>query len=129
MYQSMPVFVGAHAMASHAGRRQALIARNIANADTPGYVPRDMPAFSKLLREVLPGAPQMRATRGGHLGFSAGQVEGPVMDRPGPSEPNGNAVSIETEMLNSVETTRQHDRALAIYRSAMTIIRISAGRV
>ena len=49
--------------------RQRLIASNIANADTPGYVARDMD-FAQALREatgpVLP-ASQMQTTQGGHM--------------------------------------------------------------
>src|SRR4029450_3255507 len=49
--------------------RQRLIASNIANADTPGYVARDMD-FARALREATgqaPNAGQMNATAAGHL--------------------------------------------------------------
>ena len=54
--------------------RQRLIASNIANADTPGYVARDMD-FAKALREATgsvatPGA--MATTQPGHLSTTAG---------------------------------------------------------
>ena len=44
------------------------------------------------------------------------------------SEPNGNSVSLETEMVDAVAAKRQSDRALAIYRSGLTILRASIGR-
>ena len=40
----------------------------------------------------------------------------------------GPTVSIEEEMLKAVEVTRQHDRALAIYKSSLSILRSSLGR-
>ena len=43
--------------------RQRLIASNIANADTPGYVAREM-NFAQALREAT-GAPQLAGTAGG----------------------------------------------------------------
>ena len=54
--------------------RQRLIASNIANADTPGYVARDM-NFAQALREAngmvaTPG--QMAATQAGHIQPAAG---------------------------------------------------------
>jgi flagellar basal-body rod protein FlgB len=54
--------------------RQRLIASNIANADTPGYVARDMD-FSQALREATAGTPpaaQMNATQSGHIQLPAG---------------------------------------------------------
>mgnify|MGYP000342005014 CR=1 FL=1 len=47
MFYDLNVLKTAYAMATHAGQRQAVIARNMANADTPGYQPRDLEAFQK----------------------------------------------------------------------------------
>lgn len=46
--------------------RQRMLASNIANADTPGYVGRDM-HFSQALREATGTAPQALAPSGGTL--------------------------------------------------------------
>jgi len=54
--------------------RQRLIASNIANADTPGYVARDMD-FASALREASGTAPvagAMAATHASHLAEPAG---------------------------------------------------------
>jgi len=54
--------------------RQRLIASNIANADTPGYVARDI-NFAQALREATgSGAPAglMRTSQPGHLGGGGG---------------------------------------------------------
>jgi flagellar basal-body rod protein FlgB len=54
--------------------RQRLIASNIANADTPGYVARDMD-FASALRQATgdqTGKPTMTATQAGHIGGAAG---------------------------------------------------------
>lgn len=54
--------------------RQRLIASNIANADTPGYVARDM-NFSQALREATGSsipADRLATTRAGHMAPSAG---------------------------------------------------------
>jgi flagellar basal-body rod protein FlgB len=50
--------------------RQRLIAGNIANADTPGYIARDMD-FNTALRQAtgqLQGAPALAASQPGHIG-------------------------------------------------------------
>ncbi|WP_170565127.1 FlgB family protein [Ruegeria atlantica] len=127
MFYDLNVFKSAYAMATHAGQRQAVIARNMANADTPGYQPRDIEAFQKAFensgREVA-----MTATRAGHLnGFSSPKPWAEFETTPS-GDPNGNGVSVEEEMLKGVEAKRQHDRALAIYKSSMNILRSSLGR-
>jgi flagellar basal-body rod protein FlgB len=42
--------------------------------------------------------------------------------------PNGNTVSLETEMVRAVEVKQQHDMALAVYRTVSDIVRTSLGR-
>ena len=44
------------------------------------------------------------------------------------ADPNGNSVSLETEMMHGVDAKRQHDRAMAIYQSSMTILRSTFSR-
>ena len=129
MFQNLAVFDAAYAMATHAGQKQALIAQNVANADTPGYVARDLPRFQDIYATRDGGGHVPRATRSGHLhGMVDGSVTSMVeMDRSFAS-PDGNSVSLETEMLRGTDAKRQHDRALAIYGSALSILRTSLGR-
>jgi len=120
MFQSLEVFQLSHKMAVHAGRRQAVISQNVANADTPEYVARDLPKFSDV---VEPNASDMqRATRAAHLHGVVNGRDAPILEDTSHASINGNTVSIEKEMLRAVETKRQHDRALAIYKSAMTVL-------
>ncbi|WP_425084157.1 FlgB family protein [Ruegeria profundi] len=128
MFSDLNVFKTAYAMATHAGQRQAVIARNMANADTPGYQPRDIEAF-KTAFENTSAKTEMTATRQGHLNGSSptGQNWAEYEAEPH-GDPNGNGVSLEGEMLKAIEVKRQHDRALAIYRSSIGILRTSLGR-
>jgi flagellar basal-body rod protein FlgB len=128
MLEKINLFQMATSMASHAGTRQAVIAQNIANADTPGYKARDVTPFAELVRASGEGF-SSRATRSNHLYGTSGPAEPEVLEKPGGvSNPNGNQVALEDEMLKAVEVKRQHDRALAIYRSGLTILRSSLGR-
>ena len=122
MFESLEVFRMANKMAVHAGQRQALIAQNVANADTPGYYARDIPAFQDLVSTDTGGL--QRATRARHMhGNPEGDQVYKAVTEKGLHSPDGNSVSVETEMLKAVEVKRQHDRALAIYRSAMDLLR------
>ena len=126
MYESLDIFRTAAAMARHAGARQAVVAENIANADTPGYRARAIAPFS--LADAPDRRHVMRGTRPGHMqpDFNPAAAR-PELTDDEPS-PNGNTVSLETEMLNGVEVAREHSRALAIYKHALGIIRTSLGR-
>lgn len=126
MFENLDVFKISSAMAKHAGTRQALISQNVANADTPGYQARDLPAF-RAAYEVT-GSVGQKATRAGHLNGSALMGSSDPFDDRGATSPNGNTVSIEQEILKSTDTAREHDRALAIYKSALGILRSSLGR-
>ena len=126
MYESLDIFRTAAAMARHAGARAAVVAENIANADTPGYRARAIAPFS--LADAPDGSQVMRSTRPGHMQPDVSPATArPELTDDEPS-PNGNSVSLETEMLNGVEVAREHSRALAIYKHALGIIRTSLGR-
>ena len=125
MFEKLELTRMAQALAAQSGSRMAVIAQNVANADTPGYKAKDMPAFADVYEaEGL----NMRATRPGHL---AGDMTAsvPVADiAKGHESPNGNSVSLEAEMVKSVEARQSHEMALAIYRATSDVIRASLGR-
>ncbi|MCX7565789.1 FlgB family protein [Sulfitobacter sp. F26169L] len=111
-------------MARHAGQSQALISQNVANADTPGYVGKEMPAFAELYAPNEMAGIQ-RATRQGHLHGSVSVQSMTPTDMRNGDNPNGNTVSLETEMMKAAEVKSHHDRALAIYKSALDVLRVS----
>lgn len=126
MFANIEVFRTAGAMAAHAGHRQAVLARNVANADTPGYKARDLPAFQKTMT-TQPGRFDLRATRAGHLNGTPASAppRAAAFERAGAPDPNGNTVVLEEELMHAADVRRDHDRALAIYRSALDILRTS----
>lgn len=128
MYQNLNLFRSANAMAAHAGARQALVAVNVANADTPGYRAQAIAPFAEAYRPSG-GAPPLRTTRAGHIAGAVAAIP-PARPVPAGSEPspNGNTVSLEAEMLRSVEVGREHSRAIGIYRHALNVIRTSISR-
>lgn len=123
MFQNLDVFRTAIAMARHAGASQAASAQNIANADTPGYRGIDMPAFAETLHT---GRLAMRATKAAHIGAGTEDDILPAERRRG-EDPNGNTVSLETELLAAAGAQRAHERALAIYRANLALLRSSLG--
>ncbi|ALG91714.1 MULTISPECIES: FlgB family protein [Actibacterium] len=129
MFDKLEILQMAHGMATHAAARQSVLARNIANADTPGYRAQDVAPFSQTYQQTS-GDFAPRTTRARHLSALAGPGPGAAAHVVGGAEesPNGNSVSLETEMMKAVETRAQHDMALTIYQSALGIMRASLGR-
>jgi flagellar basal-body rod protein FlgB len=126
MFEKLEITAMAQAMSAHAGSRLGVIARNVANADTPGYRTEDVDDFATVWEASSEGA--MRITRAGHIGGSGtdAALEGHVVR--GHGAPNGNTVSLESEMVKAVQTRQQHDMALAIYRGTSEVLRASLGR-
>ncbi|MEM7319911.1 MAG: FlgB family protein [Pseudomonadota bacterium] len=127
MFADLNVFKMAYAMATHAGTRQAVVSRNMANADTPGYQAKDIAPFAAVYGQQI-AETGMRASRAGHFNADKGDQTWPEFVADGPSDPNGNSVSLEIEMVRAVDVKRQHDRAVAIYKSSLNVLRTSLGR-
>lgn len=128
MFEELSVVRMASAMARHAGARHKVVAQNIANADTPGYRAMDVKGFADYVNAPF----QARATREGHLGADplGRQVQSPrpYFDRSVQASGNGNSVSLEAEMVKSVETQGQHALATAIYKKVHDLMRLGLGR-
>lgn len=116
MFQNLDLFQQSAAMARHAGRAQSQIARNVANADTPGYQARYLAAFDPEDRSTL-----LQVKRAGHLAPEGGDAQ--LVTARDATSPNGNSVSLESEIFAAIEAQRSHSNALAIYRHALTLIR------
>lgn len=124
MFERLALSRLAGALANHAAARQAMVAENVANADTPGYRARDLRPFAELVER---GDMPMAVTRAGHQPDGLSSLRSPV-DKGGEPAPNGNTVSLEGEMVTAAEIRHSHDLALAVYRSAGGIIRASLGK-
>jgi len=125
MFEKLELTRMAQSLAAHSGARMAVIAQNVANADTPGYKAKDLPGFAKVFADA---GGNMRATRAGHLTAASAAMMPAVEIANGREAPNGNSVSLEGEMVKSVEARQGHDMALAIYRATSDVIRASLGR-
>jgi flagellar basal-body rod protein FlgB len=96
--------------------RQRLIASNIANADTPGYVARDMD-FAAALRQATgqvatPGA--MVATAPGHLQPAAGARADAQLRYATPSQTNldRNTVDMDRERASFADNAVKYEATL-----------------
>jgi flagellar basal-body rod protein FlgB len=135
MFAELEIFRMAQGLARHAAARQSAVAQNVANVNTPGYRQVGLPDFATLHGHRAEEAPAdfadvpLRATRHGHFGGQSGYaVPTPRAITDARQAPNGNSVSLEAEIMNAANLRRDHDMALAVYSSAMTILRTGLGR-
>jgi len=77
--------------------RHGLIASNLANAETPGFVPRDLD-FRAELERAMGGGLRLVKTHSLHLD-PPGQGGPLVLEAPGDPGPDGNMVSLEREAV------------------------------
>lgn len=113
------------------GERQRVLAENVANADTPGYKPKDLKqvSFGELVRnsQLSSGA---AATQPGHFRGLAGRSSDQwKTSRSGNYEtaPNGNAVNLEQQMMNVAETQAEHNLMTNLYRKQVGLLRKALG--
>lgn len=127
MFDTPYVMKLAQNLARHSGARQAQIAKNIANADTPGYRARDLAAFSETF-EQSGQTREVRTTRAGHMNGTALGTAFQTHDVGGQASPNGNNVSVEVEMARGTDAKSSHEMALTVYKSSLDMLRMSLGR-
>lgn len=96
--------------------RQTAVSSNIANANTPGYGAVDIEPFEAVLNQSRVA---MKSTHARHI--SAGQTESGFSVRQTndstPVMPNGNTVTLETELMKSGEVRRGLELNTAIVKA------------
>lgn len=113
------------------GQRQEVLAQNIANADTPGYRPRDIKPLEfrgMVNRQLSPVT--METTHGNHLAGHTENVktfDDQVNRRPYETAPAGNAVILEEQMAKISETSVTHRLTTELYRKHLGMVRTAIG--
>jgi flagellar basal-body rod protein FlgB len=102
--------------------RQRLIASNIANADTPGYVARDMD-FARALKEATgqASAAPMVATQARHLAPAAGARAEPNLLYASASQNNldRNSVDMDRERATFADNAVKYEATLRFINSSV----------
>lgn len=103
--------------------RTSVISENIANADTPGFVARDLGASAFEAR--VSGA--LRTSDPRHLqpGARSHASAAPHLAPDGEASLSGNQVSIETQMMKLSETRMDYGLASSIYRKSVELMRLA----
>ncbi len=112
--------------------RNEILSSNIANADTPGFKPRDLaPINFERLAQDASRAITITGTNARHL-VSSARSSGPfrVSEQSDfyESSPSGNAVVLEEQLMQVSQTVMDHRITAGLYAKHLGMIRTAIGR-
>lgn len=113
--------------------RQRVLSENIANANTPGYQPRDLKSlnFSSLLHgSGAPAGPLAMAVTAPNDIVPASAQGGFALRQPNPNaetSPTGNSVVLENQMMKLAETQIDYAAATKLYAAQVKMINTAIG--
>ncbi len=113
------------------GQRQAVLGQNVAHADTPGYLPRDLEPFT--LRRRWPHAgPPLLPEPHRHRPPSAPPpvAVGAYRDRVDEEvavKPSGNGVDLPDQLRQMTTTELDHQLTTSLYRRYVGMLRTAIG--
>jgi flagellar basal-body rod protein FlgB len=106
--------------------RQRVLAENVANANTPGYRPRDLapPNFEHALSEApLP----LERTAADDIAGDAGSQFAYADNLHYEVQPDGNGVNHEDEMMKIASNQMDFDAVADLYSRSLALIKLAAG--
>lgn len=114
--------------------RQKVIASNIANANTPGYLAQDVqePDFAGMVKNSVSQSLPMTVTNPKHM--TAAPIGGGAyrVYTPQPDEAltiDGNGVSIEEQLNEASKIKGEYERTLTIYNKYKTMLKTAATKI
>jgi flagellar basal-body rod protein FlgB len=134
---NMTVFSLMKARLQMLGDRQKVIAENVANVSTPGFVPRDVDqdAFAATLERMTgkagaeAGAPRtaMAITQAGHMAPEDSSPTRLATLRKPDSETtlDGNSVVVEEQMMKIAETRTDFETMVGLYQKSLGLLRLA----
>ena len=120
---SLAVFTAANQNIKYQTERQKVLAANVANANTPGYLPKDLkrPDFGSELSTQL----KMVLTNEKHLVGVGNNYGGYKLYTPKPTTAltiDGNGVVLEDQMNQISKSKSEYDRIITLYGKYQTML-------
>lgn len=106
--------------------RQKVLAENVANANTPGFQPKDLRQSSGA-PTPRPAAVMIERTNPLHLASASATEVGTASAPRFETKPSGNAVSLEDEMMKVAENQSEYQLAASLYQKSLSMLRAAAG--
>ena len=130
----VPIFAMLKSRLGYLSERQTLIAQNLANADTPGFAPKDLKPFTVTApgQGALSLAP-VATTLTSPMHLTPPQMLGSATAKPIESPDsettlNGNSVVLEEEMMKMSQARSDYDAAVTFYQKSLAMIQMALKR-
>lgn len=111
------------------GQRQKVLAQNIANADTPDYVPHDLKPqeFRRMVERQSAATLQPAATRPGHMQAAASGADLRSVEQKQRYEtaPSGNAVVVEEQLIKVAQTQNDYNAITNLYKKQVAMMKLA----
>ena len=126
MYENLTVLGMARKAMDWVAKRQQVLSENIANADSPGYIPSDLKPvdFKSVLHNVGQPAVLPTQTDPKHI---VPKLTDPnvvqVQKKDYESSPNGNAVVLEEQMDKMGESKATYEQVTALFQKNVALLR------
>jgi flagellar basal-body rod protein FlgB len=104
------------------GRRQSVLAQNVANANTPGYAARDIKPFSDFL-----AVEAEQTTSNGFMSISASPAS-PRDLAASEITLDGNSVELDVQLEKIAETDTAHQLATNLYKKYVGLFKMVIGK-
>jgi flagellar basal-body rod protein FlgB len=131
MIGDMPLLAAIKGRLQYHQQRQKVLAENVANADSPGFRPRDLKPFdiAMALHHAGNGQTAPARTNAAHLGAepSAGGAAG-QRAKLFEATPSGNAVNLEDEMMRLSQNASDYQLATTLYTKSLSYLKLALGK-
>lgn len=129
MFDKLTIWQMARSKQDWAARRNELLAENVVNANTPGYLPRDTKPFDFKATLAQVQQPGLVATHPQHVSLPApSPVQVMKVRTPFETSPDGNGVELEEQLAKISDTKGAYETATDLFRKNMQFLRISLGK-
>jgi flagellar basal-body rod protein FlgB len=140
------LFKMANRQMDYLNERQKVLAQNIANANTPDYMPKDLqePSFSQILKNnqksklavtnsahISGAVPKLAMMQTDQVNIGKPQESSAfkiIKTKPYEVSPDNNGVILEEQMAKVGETKSAYDKVTQIYKSYMSLIKTTISR-
>ncbi len=122
------IFKVVNAQMKYSSERHAMLAKNVAHANIPGYVAEDLaaPDFSKELSKTSQG---LATTHHGHMQGGSVTSSGfkKIKDSKSSLTPVKNSVVLEEQVIKMAENSMKMQEAVGVYRKFSDMIKSAIG--
>ena len=142
--EEIPLFSMLKSRLGYISQRETLIAANVANADTPGYAPRDLKPFTlpagmsdgaggggaggvmPMMQPTLTNPAHLTASGATAGGGGSGAQWKPVTGADSETTLDGNKVVLEDQMAKMTEARMDYEAAIGFYQKSIAMLRMAA---